>query len=100
MVSGPTSLSLTLAHLHRDLQHHHHPIKAVNTARMARPSKRQLVGHSNQLKKVRIAVERELEAQAILQSGGATGPPSESDEEGDLEISDSENESDVKLLPV
>ena len=73
-----------VAHVHRDLQHHHHAIKTVKTAPMARPSKRQLSGHSSQIEKVRIAVERELEAQVILQSEGAAGPPSDSDEESDF----------------
>ena len=62
---------------------------------MARPSERQLAGHSNQFKKVWIAVERELEAQVMLQSEDATRPLSESDEASDLEISDREDESDV-----
>ena len=80
---------------------HHHAIKAAKTALMARPSKRQLAGLSNQIKKARIEVERELEAQAaassLLQSEEATRPPSESDEESDLEVSDSKNESDVEF---
>ena len=71
--------------MHRDLQHHYRVIKAVKTT-MARPSKRQLAGRSNQIKKARIAVEREPEAQAILQSEETTGPPSESDGEGDLKV--------------
>ena len=50
---------------------------------MARPSKRQLAGRSNQIKKAQISVEGEPEAQATPQSEEATGPPSESDEESD-----------------
>ena len=65
-------------HMNRDLQHHHHhTIKAVKTAPMTRPSKRQLAGCSNQIKKARIATERELEAQALLHSEEATGLHSE-----------------------
>ena len=62
---------------------------------MTRPSKRQLAGRSNQMKKVRIAIERELKAQALLHSEEATGPNDESEEESDLEVSDSGNESSV-----
>ena len=58
---------------------------------------RQLTGRSNQIKKARIAVERELEAQALLQSEEATRQPSESGEESDLEVSGSEGESDVEF---
>ena len=83
--------------MHRDLQHHHHAVKAVKTTPMTRPSKRQLAGRSNQIKRARIAVERELEAQVLLQSDEATGLHSESNEESDLEVSDSENESDVEF---
>ena len=50
---------------HRDPQH---AKKAVKAAPIARPSKRQLVGHSNQVKKALIAIEKELKAQALLQS--------------------------------
>ena len=35
---------------------------------MPRPSKRKLAGRSNRIKRARISVERELEAQALLQS--------------------------------
>ena len=52
-------------------------------------------GRSNQIKKARIAVEREFEAQALLRSEEATRTPSESDGESDLEVSGSEGESDV-----
>ena len=79
------------AHVNRGLQHHHHTVKAVETTPMTRPSKRQLAGRSNQIKKARIAVERELEAQVLLQSNEATGLHSESNEESDLEVLDSEN---------
>ena len=69
--------------IHRDLQHHYHAIKAMRTASMARPSKRQLAGRSNQTKKARISDEGEPKAQATPQSEEATGPPSESDEGSD-----------------
>ena len=47
--------------VHRDLQHHLHPaIKAVNTTPATRPSERRLAGRSDQIKRARIAVEREL----------------------------------------
>ena len=75
-------LFFCVMHVHRDFQHHHHAVKVVKTPPMARPSKRQFVGRSNQTKKARITVERELEAQtqAILQSKEAyTGPHSESE---------------------
>ena len=80
---------------------------------MTRPSKRKLAGRSNQTGKTRIAIERELEAQALLQSEATSHieseeatphieseeatPHSESEEESDLEVSDSENESDVEF---
>ena len=99
---------------HCDLQHHHHAVKAVKTTPITRPSKRKLAGRSNQTGKTRIAIERELKAQALLQSEEATPdieskeatphieseeatPRSESEEESDLEVSDSENESDVEF---
>ena len=89
--------------MHRDLQHHHHTVKAVKTTPITRPSKIQLAGRSNQIRKARVAVERELEAQALLHSEeatgpyseAATGPNSESEEESGLEVSDSGNESDA-----
>ena len=49
------------------------------------------------VREVRIAVEGELGAQAILRSEGATGPPGESDGESDLEISGGENRGSVEL---
>ena len=49
------------AHLHRDLQHHHHAIKAVKTAPMARPSGRQLAGHSNRLEKFELQLRESME---------------------------------------
>ena len=42
-------------------------------------------------------MERELEAQVLLQSDEVSELHSESDEESDLEVSDSENESDVEF---
>ena len=53
------------------------------------------MGRSNQIKRSRISVERELEAQALLQCE-EPGPHSES-EESDLEVSDSKNESDLEF---
>ena len=79
--------------VHRDLQHHHNAVNAVKTkpvktAPITRPSKRKLAGSSNQIR-ARIAVEKELEAQAqaLLQSE-AIGPHNEleSEEESDLEV--------------
>ena len=67
----------------------------MKTTPVTRPSKRQFAGRSNQMKKVRIAIERELEAQALLHSEEATGSNGESEEESDLEVPDSENESGV-----
>ena len=63
---------------------------------MPRPSNRKLDGRSNWTKRARISVERELEAQALLQSE-EPGPHSESEEVSHLEVSDSENESDVEF---
>ena len=62
---------------------------------MTRPSKRQLAGRSNQMKNVRIAIERELKAQALLHCEEASGSNDKSEEESDLEVSDSGNESSV-----
>ena len=39
-------------HVHRDLQHHHHAVKAVKTISMTRPSKRRLVGRSDPTEKL------------------------------------------------
>ena len=83
--------------MHCDLQHHNNAIKAKMTP-MPRQSKRKLAGRSNQIKRARISVERELEARALLPvQSKEPGPHSESEEESDLEVSDSENESDMKF---
>ena len=92
-------------HVHRDLQPHHHNAIKAKTTPMPRPSKRKLAERSNRIKRARISVERELEAQALLQSeepgphseSEEPGPHSESEEESDIEVSDSENESDVEF---
>ena len=71
--------------------------KAVEATPITRPSKRQLGGRSNQIKQTRVAIERELEARALLQSEEAI-LHIEGEEESDLEVSDSENESDVEFV--
>ena len=79
---------------------HHHAIKAAKTAPMARPSKRQLAGRSNQKKKLELKLRASLKLRPQLQvccSEEATGPPSGSGGESDLEVSDSENEGDVEF---
>ena len=78
-------------------QHHLHAVKAVKSTPITRPSTWRLVGRSSLTKKARIAFERELGARALQHwSEEATGPRGGGEEGCDLEVSDSENESDVE----
>ena len=54
--------------MHYNLQHHHYAIKAAKTAPMARPSKRQLAGRSNQIKKSRIELRESVKLRPRLQA--------------------------------
>ena len=91
---GCDALPPFIAHQTSSTTGHRNVIKAVKMTPMARSPKRWLAGRSIQIKKARIAVEGELEAQALLQSEEATGPHSESEESM---AADSENESDVEF---
>ena len=55
--------------MRHDLQHHRNAIKAVKMIAMARPSKRRLAGHSNQITRARIAVGGELEVKSKRPGG-------------------------------
>ena len=77
--------------MHRDLQHHQ-TLKATRTAPMTRLSKRQPVGRFNQLE-LRLIESLKLRLHCRVKK--LPDRPAKTTE-SDLEISDSENKSDVE----
>ena len=80
-------------------QHRYHAVKALKTTQMERPSKKRLAGRSNQTKKLELRLKESLKLRlycTVKKLPVYTARTKESD----LEVSDSENESNVDLCVI